>query len=53
MKGEELKLLEKEELKSLIGGVAPGPNGETCTEHGLPDLLKSKPFGDILKQTKQ
>jgi hypothetical protein len=34
------------ELLSRDGGVAPGPNGEGCTERGLPDILKKyDPFG--------
>ena len=39
MKKNELKTLEIEEL----------PNGESCTEHGLPDFLKNKTLLDILK----
>ena len=49
MKKNELKILEIEELKSMSGGVAPGPDGESCTEHGLPDFLKNKALLDILK----
>jgi len=49
MKKNELKILEIEELKNVSGGVAPGPNGESCTEHGLPDFLKNKTLLDILK----
>ncbi|ADY38236.1 bacteriocin-type signal sequence (plasmid) [Phocaeicola salanitronis DSM 18170] len=49
MKKNELKTLEIEELKNVNGGVAPGPNGESCTEHGLPDFLKNTILLDILK----
>lgn len=49
MKKNELKTLEIEELKSMSGGVAPGPDGESCTEHGLPDFFKNKALLDILK----
>lgn len=42
MKKKELKTLEIEELKKVNGGVAPGPNGEGCTEHWLPDFLKTR-----------
>ena len=49
MKKNELKTLEIEELKNVSGGVVPGPNGESCTEHGLSDFLKNKNLLDILK----
>lgn len=49
MKKKGLKTFGIEELKNVSGGVAPGPNGEGCTEHWLPDVLKDKTFLDILK----
>ena len=49
MKKNELKTLEIEELKSMSGGVAPGPDGESCTEHGWPEFFKNKSLFDILK----
>jgi bacteriocin-like protein len=49
MKKNELKTLEIKELKNVSGGVALGPNGESCTEHWLPDFLKNKTPLDILK----
>lgn len=49
MKKNELETLEIEELKNMNGGVAPGPDGESCTEHGLPDFLRNKSLLDILK----
>lgn len=49
MKKKELKTLEIEELKNVIGGVAPGPNGEGCTEHWLPDFLKDKTLLEFLR----
>ena len=51
MKKKKMKTLEIEELKNVSGGVAPGPNGEGCTEHWLPDFLKDKTLLDILKHT--
>ena len=42
MKKNELKTFLIEELKNVSGGVAPGPNGESCTEHGLPDFLQKQ-----------
>lgn len=49
MKKKELKTLEFEDLKNVSGGVAPGSNGEGCTEHWLPYFLKDKTLLDILK----
>lgn len=49
MKKKELKTLEIEELKNVSGGVEPESNGESCTEHWLPDILKGKTLSDVLK----
>lgn len=49
MKKKELKTLGVEELKNVSGGVAPGPNGEGCTEHWLPDFLKDKTLLEFLR----
>lgn len=49
MKKGRITVLETKESKIVSGGVAPGPNGESCTEHGLPDFLKNKTLLDILK----
>lgn len=38
-----------EELKNVSGGVEPESNGESCTEHWLPDILKGKTLSDVLK----
>ncbi len=48
METKKLRVLKKEELRKVSGGVAPGPNGETCTDHGLPDFLKGDPILDKL-----
>jgi hypothetical protein len=31
-----MRTLNETEQKAVVGGVAPGPNGETCTEPRLP-----------------
>lgn len=53
MKKNDLKTLGIEELKNVSGGVAPGPNGEGCTEHWLPDFLKDKTLLEFLRLGKQ
>lgn len=32
MKSKNVTMLTEVELKNVMGGVAPGPNGEGCTE---------------------
>lgn len=46
---ERLKTMGVEELKNVSGGVEPESNGESCTEHWLPDILKGKTLSDVLK----
>lgn len=40
MKKEKVTVLKAQELRNVNGGVAPGPNGEGCTEQGLFNVLK-------------
>lgn len=39
MKKEKVTVLDAQKLKNVNGGVAPGPNGEECTEQGLFNIL--------------
>ena len=42
MKKNEMRILKAEELNNVNGGVVPGPNGESCTEHGTGYLKKTR-----------
>lgn len=49
MKSKNVTMLTEVELKNVMGGVAPGPNGEGCTER-FPILIHMPgfPFGNGL-----
>ncbi len=36
-----IKAMNADEIALIAGGVTEGPDGKSCTEHGLPKLLGS------------